>query len=89
MMLVKSFESKVPWHKFFSALISQTLAKLTKKNWTQVNSGRKYSTISILFVRMVTKKHITAKYSKTTRVIELKVPKIMIITDFDGMNTLG
>lgn len=88
MMLVKSFESKVPWHKFFSALISQTLAKnLTPMS--QVNGGRKLFWISILFVRMVTRKHITARYSNTTRVIELKVPKVMIVKDFDRMNTLG
>ena len=72
-MLVKSFETKVPWHKLFSVLISQTQPIFT----VQVNGGRKYFPISVLFVRMVTKKHITARYSKTTRVIELKVPKVM------------
>ena len=72
-MLVKTFESKVPWHKFFSVLISQTQPIFT----VQVNGGRKRFPISVLFVRMVTKKHITARYSKTTKVIELKVPKVM------------
>ena len=72
-MLVKSFESKVPWHKLFSVLISKTQPNST----VQVNGGRKHFPISVLFVRMVTKKHITARYSKTTRVIELNVPKVM------------
>ena len=72
-MLVKAFESKVPWHKLFSVLISQTQPIFT----LQVNGRQKHFPISVLFVRMVTKKHITARYSKTTRVIELKVPKVM------------
>ena len=73
MMLMKTFESKVPWHKFFSFLISQFQPIFT----VQVNGGRKRFPISVLFVRIVTKKHITARYSKTTKVIELKVPKVM------------
>ena len=72
-MLVKSSETKVPWHKLFSVLISQIKPSST----VQVNGGGEHFPISVLFVRMVTKKHITARYSKTTRVIELKVPKVM------------